>query len=433
MATRPIVPQHARGEALNGGAAKQKAGRAGGNNRRALGDIGNLVTIRGAEGKPQQPINRPVTRSFGAQLLANAQAAENKKQVTVVVDGGVQGKPVAHKKVTIKPKPEAVIEISPDTTEVAKKEKPPSPSNYQKKQGSSKKKAHHTLSAALTARSKAACGVKQQIINIDAADAENHLAAVEYVEDMYKFYRLAETSSRVHDYMDSQVDINMKMRAILVDWLIEVHHKFELMPESLYLTIYIVDQYLSRQTVYKKELQLVGMSAMLIASKYEEIWAPEVNDLVCISDRAYSREQVLMMEKLILGKLEWNLTVPTPYVFLVRFIKAAVADQEMENMVFYLAELGLVHYATVMYCPSMVAASAVYVARCTLNKTPLWDETLKLHTGLSEPQLLSCAKLLVNFQLGASENRLQVVYRKYSSPARKAVALVPPAKSLLAA
>jgi hypothetical protein len=76
--------------------------------------------------------------------------------------------------------------------------------------------------------------------------------------------------------MVKQIDINAKMRSILVDWLIEVHRKFELMPETLFLTINIVDRFLSMKSVSRRELQLVGISSMLIASKYEEIWAPEV-------------------------------------------------------------------------------------------------------------------------------------------------------------
>lgn len=77
--------------------------------------------------------------------------------------------------------------------------------------------------------------------------------------------------------MDSQTEINTKMRAILADWLIEVHDRFELMPETLYLAFYIIDRYLSVETVLRRELQLVGATAMLIACKYEEIWAPEVS------------------------------------------------------------------------------------------------------------------------------------------------------------
>ena len=77
--------------------------------------------------------------------------------------------------------------------------------------------------------------------------------------------------------MDSQVEINAKMWGILIDWILEVHQKFDLMPESLYLTVYIIDMYLSLQSVLRRELQLVGVSALLIACNYEEIWAHEVS------------------------------------------------------------------------------------------------------------------------------------------------------------
>lgn len=85
-----------------------------------------------------------------------------------------------------------------------------------------------------------------------------------------------QNESRPHDYIDSQPEINESMRAILVDWLIDVHRKFELSPETLYLTINIVDRFLAIKIVSRRELQLVGISAMLMASKYEEIWPPEV-------------------------------------------------------------------------------------------------------------------------------------------------------------
>ncbi|KAF3442168.1 hypothetical protein FNV43_RR16084 [Rhamnella rubrinervis] len=451
MASRAVVPQQARGEAVVGGiggkVVHKKNAVADGRNRKALGDIGNLVTVRGIDSKP----NRPITRSFCAQLLANAQAAaaaeNNKKQVCVNMEGAAPvldvvaaGKrnavpKVVQKKGNAKPKQaEKIIEISPDTEE--KVQKQDKPLNRKKEgEGPSKKKAP-TLTSVLTARSKAACGVvnkpkEEKIIDIDAADADNELAGVEYIEDMYKFFKLVENESRPHDYMDSQPEINEHMRAILVDWLVDVHRKFELSPETFYLTINIIDRFLAVKTVPRRELQLVGISAMLMASKYEEIWAPEVNDFVCLSDRAYTHHQILVMEKTILGKLEWTLTVPTPYVFLVRFIKASIPDQQMENVVYFLAELGMMHYATIMYCPSMIAASAVYVARCTLNKSPAWNETLKLHTGFSESQLMDCAKLLVNLHSMAAKSKLQGVYRKYSDTERGSVALLPPAKSFL--
>ncbi|GMI79612.1 cyclin B 1;2 [Hibiscus trionum] len=473
MASRPIVPQQARGEAGVGGAGaavhkqmKKNVVPGDGKYRRALGDIGNVVNVRGVvvDGKPQQQIHRPLTRSFCAQLLANAQAAaaaeKNKKNVCVNVEkgpvldgmpkrGGAAAAPKAvQKKSASKPVPAKaeVIEISPDVEEEVevkekKEEKKKDKVEVKKKvtegEGSSKKK-QHTFSAALTARSKAAHGItnkpKEQIVlDIDVADANNHLAGVEYVEDIYKFYKSAENEGRPIDYMYLQTDINEKMRAILIDWLVDVHQKFELSPEALYLTVNLIDRFLSVKVVPRRELQLLGMSAMLIATKYEEIWPPEVNDLVCIADRAYTHEQILLMEKTILGRLEWTLTVPTHYVFLARFIKASIPDLKMENMVYFLAELGIMHYETIRFCPSMLAASAVYAARCTLNKTPAWTDTLKFHTGYSEHQLVDCAKLLAYFHSKAAENRLQVVYKKYLSPLRGAVALFPAAKSLLSA
>ncbi|KAI7739307.1 hypothetical protein M8C21_026642 [Ambrosia artemisiifolia] len=409
--------------------------------RRALGDIGNMVTLRPLDGKQLPAITRPVTRSFCAQLLANAQkdAAEKKKKpLTMDVDNN---RAVAKKKAAVKPKAQpvpdnaTVIEISPDTKERQKPESSLSKRN---------KKPQSSLTSTLTARSKAACGLNykakaKNIIDIDAGDVDNELAAVEYVEDIYQFYKLVENETRVHDYIHSQPEINDKMRAILVDWLIEVHNKFELTNETLYLTINIVDRFLAAETVARRELQCVGMSAMLIASKYEEIWAPEVNDLVQISDRAYEHRHVLVMEKRILGRLEWNLTVPTPYVFLVRFIKAAAAPPEtsvqMENMVYFYAELGIMNYEVVIrFCPSMVAAAAVYAARATMNMSQVWHETLEMHTGFTEAEVMECAKrMAVCHSMAVTDEKRKVIYRKYSNVSKGAVALYPPAKDLLTA
>ncbi|XP_049399574.1 G2/mitotic-specific cyclin S13-7-like [Solanum stenotomum] len=421
---KAVVPHNLpRGGEMGG---KQKIGQVAGKTRRVLGDIGNLVIVPAVEGKPKAAqITRPATRSFCAQLLANAQAEKNKKPLAEVVNKVVPTK-VQVKKAAASANlaPETVIVISPD------KELKQSPLSGRRKT----KKSGKTLTSTLTARSKAACGLanRPKIDDIDAADVDNHLAAVEYVEDIYNFYKLTEDEGRVNDYMDFQPELNHKMRAILVDWLVEVHRKFELMPESLYLTMNILDRFLSVKTVPRRELQLVGISSMLIACKYEEIWAPEVNDFIHISDNAYARDQILQMEKAILGKLEWYLTVPTPYVFLVRYIKASTPnDQEMENMAFFFAELGLMNYkTTITCCPSMLAASSVYAARCTLNKSPLWTQTLQHHTEYSEDQLMESAKELVSYHLGAAENKLKAIYRKFSGPDRGAVALFPPARYL---
>ncbi|KAK9941244.1 hypothetical protein M0R45_017860 [Rubus argutus] len=425
MATTADIQPQPRGDGKVHGEAPR------GNQRLALGDRTNFEAGQvKIEGKPPVQITRRITRSFHAQLLANAQ----KNNVNPVLVPGVVDK-VAHngkcalaKKVTKKAIDEDVIVTSSD------EEKEKSVNRCKQVQGS--RKEVKTLTSILTARSKAmACGVtnkpNEQIVDFDETDANDELAVVEYVDELYKFYKLEEDDSRVGDYLDKQPDINSKMRSILLDWLIEVHRKFELMPETFYLTVNIIDRFLSRRMVTRRELQLVGISSMVIASKYEEVWAPQVNDFVCLSDYAYTGDQIRLMEKAILEKLEWYLTVPTPYVFLARYIKASISpDDEMKNMVFFLAELGVLDYqTTIWYSPSMIAAAAVYAAHCTLKKKPLWTETLKHHTGYSEEQLRECAKALVGFHLKAAESNLKAVYRKYSKPEYGAVARLTPAKS----
>jgi G2/mitotic-specific cyclin-B, other len=100
--------------------------------------------------------------------------------------------------------------------------------------------------------------------------------------------------------MESQEDINEKMRAILIDWLVEVHLKFKLVPESLYLTVNLIDRYLEKEQVNRQKLQLVGVTAMLVACKYEEIYPPIVKDFVYITDNAYTKEEILEMERKML-------------------------------------------------------------------------------------------------------------------------------------
>jgi len=129
--------------------------------------------------------------------------------------------------------------------------------------------------------------------DIDERDKEDPLCATEYVADMYKTFRGKEASTSVRPvYMENQKYINERMRAILVDWLVEVHLKFKLVPETLYLTMNLIDRYLEDAEVSRPKLQLVGVTCLLIASKYEEIYPPELRDLVYICDRAYTRTDV---------------------------------------------------------------------------------------------------------------------------------------------
>jgi hypothetical protein len=163
--------------------------------------------------------------------------------------------------------------------------------------------------------------------------------------------------------MDDQDEINAMMRAILVDWLVEVHMKFKLTPESLYLCINILDRYCGQVEVERRKLQLVGVTALLLACKYEEIYPPEVRDCVYITDRAYTRQDVLDMEQDIVKTLKFKLTVPTAYPFLTRFLLVTKSSSEVvESAALYYMERTLQEYEFIQYRPSLVAAAAVCLA-----------------------------------------------------------------------
>ena len=153
------------------------------------------------------------------------------------------------------------------------------------------------------------------------------------------------------------------MRAILVDWIIEVHLKFKLLPETLFLTVGIIDRFLELEKIKRGSLQLVGVTAMLIASKYEEIYAPEVRDFVYITDNAYTRDQIFNMEQNMLTVLNFSLTFPSPFRFLERFNKLAKCSEKQWNLAHYLIELPLIEQRMLKYTPSNLAAAAIYLAQ----------------------------------------------------------------------
>lgn len=185
-------------------------------------------------------------------------------------------------------------------------------------------------------------------------------------------------------YMKLQPDVNDRMRGILVDWLIEVHLKFKLVPETLYLTVNLIDRYLEIEQVKRDKLQLVGVTAMLIACKYEEIYPPEVKDFVYITDNAYTKQEIQDMEYLMLKKFDFNVTVISSFRFLERFNKLSQDSESMFYLAQYMLELALVEYKMIKYKPSMLASGAIYLAHKIMNKPEAWPLKVEQYSGLKE-------------------------------------------------
>lgn len=249
----------------------------------------------------------------------------------------------------------------------------------------------------------------------DQADVDNPQAVAEYAADIFVYLKEREQVGRVGDYMTQQEDLTEKMRAILVDWLVEVHWKFKLQQETLSLTVHLLDTYLSKKQVKRQKLQLVGVTCMLLAAKHEEIYPPEIKDFVHVTDRAYTRQEILDMEVTVLNTIGFQLTHPSGRQFLMRYVKLMGAQSvEHAALAEYSLELSLVNYRSMRYAPSHLGAASLLLANKILKVSPAWPQSLVDATGFAEATIKSCAKEMCSMLQQAEKNSLQAVRKKYS-------------------
>lgn len=214
--------------------------------------------------------------------------------------------------------------------------------------------------------------------------------------------------------MGLQTDINEKMRSILIDWLVDVNVKFRLLPETLFLTINLIDRYLSKVKVSRNKLQLVGVSSLLIACKFEEIYPPSLKEYVAICDRAYTASEILDMEAHVLLSLDFELTHSSSLRFLERYSQIAEIDQKAYFFARYLLETVLLEYSLLKYKNSMLAAGAIFLVNKIFKKHG-WTADLQHHTGYSEADVKPCAKDIYFTMQNSEKLVLHAVKRKFSS------------------
>mmetsp|Transcript_14337 Transcript_14337/g.26333 ORF Transcript_14337/g.26333 Transcript_14337/m.26333 type:complete len:354 (-) Transcript_14337:315-1376(-) len=177
------------------------------------------------------------------------------------------------------------------------------------------------------------------------------------------------------DYMRHQNVVHEGMRSVLIDWLVDVHATYELRIETLFLTISIIDQYLAQVKVSRRELQLIGVASMFIASKFEEIHPPEAKDFVYITAKSYSKQEIFDMELRILSQLQFKVARPTVAHFLQRLEAEASRaskpdsprERVMQHLPWYLVELCMLDVGTLQFMPSCVAVAALTLTRRLLN------------------------------------------------------------------
>ncbi|XP_057230956.1 G2/mitotic-specific cyclin-B3 isoform X2 [Malurus melanocephalus] len=261
--------------------------------------------------------------------------------------------------------------------------------------------------------------------DIDKEQLGDPYANAEYAKEIFEYMQEREEKFMLPDYMEKQTDITGDMRAILVDWMVEVQENFELNHETLYLAVKLVDHYLVEVVSMREKLQLIGSTAILIASKFEERCPPCVDDFLYICDDAYKREELIAMEISILQTLKFDINIPIPYRFLRRFAKCARATMETLTLARFLCEMTLQEYDYARESPSKLAAGCLLLA-LTMKNLGGWTPTLEYYSGYAAQDLHPLVKRL-NFLLTYQpRDKLNAVRSKYSHRVFFEVAKVTP-------
>ena len=283
----------------------------------------------------------------------------------------------------------------------------------------------------------------------EVAVVEPTAYSAEYLKDIYDYLRELESSYAVRpDFLaapaagslpqggTAEVDsrrseITGKMRSILIDWLIQVHRRFGLLPETMYLTVSIMDRYLSLRfgDVTRENLQLVGVACMWIAAKHEEIFAPAISDFVYLTDGAHDGDAIRRVEKDILRTINFSLGMPLPLHFLRRNSKAAGVDALRHAMAKYFMETTLQEYSFAHVAPSQLAAAALCLScRVVADGGAVnikWQDKMVHYSGYEESQLEPLMSSIATFVVASKTSRLTAVREKYSSPKLLSVAVSP--------
>ncbi|KAD6795321.1 hypothetical protein E3N88_06217 [Mikania micrantha] len=233
------------------------------------------------------------------------------------------------------------------------------------------------------------------------------------------------------NYMEKiQKDVTAGMREILVDWLVEVAEEYKLVSDTLFLTVSYIDRFLSSHYLSRNKLQLLGVSSMLVASKFEEVSPPHVEDYCYITDNTYTKEEVVQMERELLNFLELELSNPTPKTFLryeciIMNLQLLIMPSysTLELLSWFLVELSLLDYCCLRFLPSMVAASAIFTAKFTMQpeKHP-WGLKMQHYSGYKAGDLKDCVLAIHDLQLSRRSSSSQAIREKYSQQKFKGVA-----------
>lgn len=268
--------------------------------------------------------------------------------------------------------------------------------------------------------------------NVEDFDSEcgtDPFQTPQYAQDIFLYFKQRELKFIPQRYMDQQTELTCDMRAVLVDWLVEVQESFELNHETLYSAVRLVDLYLSRTTVSKENLQLVGTTAMLISSKFEERCPPCVDDFLYICDDAYTRRDLIKMEMSILKAVDFDIGLPLSYSFLRRYARVSKASMETLTLARFILETSLMEYDLINVKDSLMAASALMMAFQMQNSGD-WTPTLEYYSSFTKTELSETTQRLHSMLVKPQSKNLKTIRNKYSHKVFYEVAKIAPPAAL---
>ncbi|CVK89511.1 related to cyclin B3 [Fusarium mangiferae] len=245
----------------------------------------------------------------------------------------------------------------------------------------------------------------------------------EYGDEIFEYMRELEIRMLPNaHYMDNQTEIQWSMRSVLMDWLVQVHNRFGLLPETLFLTVNYIDRFLSQKIVSIGKLQLVGATAILVASKYEEINCPSLGEIVYMVDNGYTADEVLKAERFMLSMLSFELGWPGPMSFLRRVSKADDYDLETRTLAKYFLELTIMDERFVASPPSFLAAGAHCLSRLILKKGD-WTKQHVFYSGYTWSQLKNLVTMMIEC-CDRPDQHHAAVFEKYTDRRYKGASLL---------
>lgn len=234
--------------------------------------------------------------------------------------------------------------------------------------------------------------IEQVWKDLDTDEKSDICMVVEYTNDIFAhLYKRELETLPTHNYLtdyQSPYHLRPSMRAILIDWLVEVHEKFQCYPETLFLTINIMDRFLSKNKVTLSKLQLLAVTSLFIAAKFEEVNLPKLSDYAYITDGAASKNDIKNAEMFMLTSIEFNLGWPNPMNFLRRISKADGYDFQTRSIAKFLLECIMCYHQFIHLKPSLISAMSMFIAKkitFTDKSPPVWDETFKHYSGGIDP------------------------------------------------